>query len=188
MERTSGPVPGSGLKDAGVTKVECPDAQTMIAYTTDPSDRILQTYLPIIPQHIWGTYTYKTIGDAKFVGPLVGTGPYTAAEWQTSQYVRFVRNPYYWGHQGAEDEIVMQFYKTDDTMVQALQGRRARLRARPERGPAQGARGPAEHQDGRRRLERLDPARLQRVRRHEGAEAQCWRRAVDPGALGSRLP
>jgi len=109
-----------GLKDAGVTKVECPDAQTMIAYTTDPSDRILQTYLPIIPQHIWGKYTYKTIGDAKFVGPLVGTGPYTAAEWQTSQYVRFVRNPYYWGHQGAEDEIVMQFYKTDDTMVQAL--------------------------------------------------------------------
>ena len=43
-----------GLKDAGVTKLECPDAQTMIAYTTDPSDRILQTYLPIIPQHIWG--------------------------------------------------------------------------------------------------------------------------------------
>ncbi len=109
-----------GLKDAGVTKLECPDAQTMIAYTTDPSDRILQTYLPIIPQHIWGKYTYKTIGDAKFVAPLVGTGPYTAAEWQTSQYVRFVRNPNYWGTQGAADEIVMQFYKTDDTMVQAL--------------------------------------------------------------------
>ncbi len=108
------------LKDAGVTKIECPDPQTMIVYTTDASERILQTYIPILPQHIWGKYTYKTIGDAKFVAPLVGTGPYTAVEWQTSQYVRFVRNPYYWGHQGAEDQIVMQFYKTDDTMVQAL--------------------------------------------------------------------
>jgi peptide/nickel transport system substrate-binding protein len=109
-----------GLKDAGVTKLSCPDAQTMIAYTTDPSDRILQTYLPIIPQHIWGKNTYKTIGDAKFVGPLVGTGPYTAAEWKTSQYVRFVRNPNYWGTQGAADEVVINFYKTEDTMVQAL--------------------------------------------------------------------
>jgi peptide/nickel transport system substrate-binding protein len=108
------------LKDAGVTKVTCPDDQTMIAYTTDPSDRILQTYIPILPQHVWGKETYKTIGDAKFVAPLVGTGPYTAVDWKTSQYVRFVRNPYYWGKQGAADEVVINFYKTADTMVQAL--------------------------------------------------------------------
>jgi peptide/nickel transport system substrate-binding protein len=108
------------LKDAGVTKVTCPDDQTMIAYTTDPSDRILQTYIPILPKHIWGKETYKTMGDAKFVAPLVGTGPYTAVEWKTSQYVRFVRNPNYWGTQGAADEVVIEFYKTADTMVQAL--------------------------------------------------------------------
>ncbi len=63
------------LKDAGVTKVICPDAQTMIASTTDPSDRVLQVYLPIIPQHIWGKETYKSIGDAKFVAPIVGQRP-----------------------------------------------------------------------------------------------------------------
>jgi peptide/nickel transport system substrate-binding protein len=109
-----------GLKDAGVTKVECPDDQTMIAYTTDASERILQTNLPIIPKHIWGTNDYKAIGDAKFVAPLVGTGPYTLAEWKTSQYARFVRNPNYWGTQGAADEVVIQFFKGQDTMVQAL--------------------------------------------------------------------
>jgi len=109
-----------GLKDAAVTKLECPDDQTMIAYTTDPSDRILQTYLPIIPQHIWGKETYKTIGEAKFVAPLVGTGPYTAVEWKTSQYLRLVRNPNYWGTQGAADEVVIQFFKGADTMVQAF--------------------------------------------------------------------
>ncbi len=108
------------LKDAGVTKVSCPDPQTMIAYTTDSSDRIFQVYLPIIPQHIFGKETYKTIADAKFDAPLVGTGPYVLAEWKTSQFARFVRNPNYWGTQGAADEVVIQFFKNADTMVQAL--------------------------------------------------------------------
>ena len=109
-----------GLSDAGVTKIECPDDETMIAYTEDASDRILQTYLPIIPKHIWGDLDYKGIGEAKFEAPLIGTGPYTLAEWQTSQFARFVRNPNYWGAQGAADEIVIVFYKNADTMVQAL--------------------------------------------------------------------
>jgi len=109
-----------GLKDAGVTKLECPNDTTMIAYTEDASERIFQVYLPIIPKHVWGTNDYKAMGDAKFEAPLVGTGPYTAAEWQTSQFARFVRNPNYWGARGAADEIVIQFFKSEDTMVQAL--------------------------------------------------------------------
>ncbi len=108
------------VKDAGITKVECPDPQTMIAYSKDPSERILQTYVPILPKHIYGKDTYKTIADEKFTPPLVGTGPYTATDWKQSQYVSFTRNPYYWGQQGYEDQIVIQFFKTDDTMVQAL--------------------------------------------------------------------
>ncbi len=113
-----------GLDDAKVTKVECPDATTMIATTDDASDRILQTYLPIIPKHVWGKETHKTIGDAKFEvsadKPIVGTGKYQAVDWQTGQFARFVRNPNYWGPKPYADEVVMQFFKTADTMVQAL--------------------------------------------------------------------
>lgn len=109
-----------GLADAGVTKVECPDPSTMIATTDDASDRILQTYLPIIPKHIWGQETADTIGDATFTAPLVGTGPYQAVEWQTGQFIRFQRNPNYWGTQAYPDEIDIIIYKTTDTMVQAL--------------------------------------------------------------------
>lgn len=109
-----------GLADAGVTKVECPDATTMIATTEDASQRILQTYLPIIPKHIWGEETWETIDDAKFEPPLVGTGPYLATEWRSGQDVTFVRNPEYWGDKGAADKIVMQFFSQADTMVQAL--------------------------------------------------------------------
>lgn len=109
-----------GITDAGVTSVECPDPTTMIAYTEDASERILQTYIPILPKHIWGELDYAALGEAVFEAPLVGTGPYIAQEWQTSQFVRFERNPEYWGTQGAADEVVIQFFKSDDTMIQAL--------------------------------------------------------------------
>ena len=109
-----------GLDDAKVTKVTCPDASTMIATTDDGSDRILQTYLPIIPQHIWSKQTFETIGKAKFDAPLVGTGPYQAVEWQTGQFVRFQRNPNYWGPKTYPDQVVIQVFKSADTMVQAL--------------------------------------------------------------------
>jgi peptide/nickel transport system substrate-binding protein len=108
------------IKDAGVTKIECPDDTTFIAYTTDQSDRIYQVYVPILPKHIFGKDDYKKIADEKFNAPLVGTGPYTLAEWKTGQFARFVRNPNYWGKQGLEDQVEIHFYKNSDTMVQAL--------------------------------------------------------------------
>ncbi|HJP88596.1 MAG TPA: ABC transporter substrate-binding protein [Candidatus Limnocylindrales bacterium] len=111
------------VTDAGVTKVECPDPQTLIASTTDQSDRIYQIYMPIIPKHIYGKFNYKELGSEDFKGfdaPLVGTGPYTLAEWKTGQYMRFVRNPNYWGTQGFADEVVLQVFSSSDTMVQAL--------------------------------------------------------------------
>ncbi|MEO5963913.1 MAG: ABC transporter substrate-binding protein [Candidatus Limnocylindrales bacterium] len=108
------------VKDAGVTKVECPDASTVIAYTKDQSDRIYQVYVPILPEHIYGKDNYTKIAEEKFDAPLVGTGPYTLVEWKTGQFARFVRNPEYWGQQGFADEVVLQFFKTSDTMLQAL--------------------------------------------------------------------
>ena len=110
----------TNLKDAGVTKVECPDATTMIAYTEDQSDRIFQIYLPIIPEHVWGEMDYEEIGEESFDAPLVGTGPYTLAEWRTGEFMRFVRNENYWGNQGFADEVVLQIFAGSDTMVQAL--------------------------------------------------------------------
>ena len=113
------------LKDAGVTKVECPDATTMIAHTTDSSDRILQTYIPILPKHIFGKMDYKQLGEAKFAPPkdgsgAVGTGPYLLTEFKTGEFAKFKQNPSYWGKQAAPQEIVIQFYGTNEAMVQAL--------------------------------------------------------------------
>lgn len=109
------------VKDAGVTKIECPDPNTFIAYTTDQSDRIFQVYVPILPEHIWNKYTYKTIADQKFTPPLIGSGPYQMVEWKTGQYARFERNPYWTGPKGFADEVVLRFFPDQtDVMVQAL--------------------------------------------------------------------
>ena len=113
-------LPRPDIKDAGVTKIECPDDSTFIAYTTDQSDRIFQVYVPILPKHVWSKFNYKNIDKEKFDAPLVGTGPYTLAESKTDQFARFVRNPNYWGNQGFADEVVLQFFPDADTMVQAL--------------------------------------------------------------------
>lgn len=108
------------LANAGVTKVEAPDPTTLVVTNTDPSDRILQMYIPILPEHIWKDQTLDSIPTFGNDAPVVGSGPYQAVEWQTGQFVRFVRNPEYWGTQGAADEIVIQFFDSGDTMVQAL--------------------------------------------------------------------
>ena len=108
------------LSAAGVTKVEAPDPTTLVLTNTDPSERILQMYIPILPKHIWKGQTLDTIGNFPNDPPVVGTGPYQAVEWKTGQYVRFARNPHYWGTQGAADQVVINIYRTDDAMTLAL--------------------------------------------------------------------
>ena len=66
--------------------------------------------------------------------PLVGTGPYTLAEWKTGQFARFVRNPNYWGNKGFADEVVLRFFPDDHGRHgPGPEGRRARLRPRRQR-------------------------------------------------------
>jgi peptide/nickel transport system substrate-binding protein len=108
------------LKDARVTKAECPDAETMLLFTDDGTTKVLKTSIPILPKHIYGKETYETIGDVDFKPPLVGTGQYTVSEYTADQVVHLVRNPNYWGKKGFADEVYIQIFKSADTMVQSL--------------------------------------------------------------------
>ena len=149
-------LPRPGLKDAGVTKIECPDDSTFIAYTTDQSDRIFQVYVPILPKHVWASSTTRRSHEEKFDAPLVGTGPYTLAEWKTNQFARFVRNPNYWGNAGLRRRgrpAVLPGRRHDGP---GAEGGRARLRPQRQRGPVQAAPGRPDLHRGRRQGERLD--------------------------------
>ena len=113
------------LTDAGITNVTAPDANTVVVTLKAPYPRLLQSYMPILPQHIWGKVTQDAAGTTftnapTATSPVVGSGPYQAVEWKVGQYIRFVRNPHYWGPTGAADEVIIQIFKSSDTMVQAL--------------------------------------------------------------------
>ena len=132
----------------------------MIASRPTTSDRVLQTYLPIIPSTSGARTTYKTIGDAKFTAPLVGTGPYTVGR-VADRPVRPLRaQPQLLGHAGAtRTRSSSSIYKTADTMVQALKAGELDYAHGVNAGPVQGAQERAEHPDRRRRGQRLDAAR-----------------------------
>jgi peptide/nickel transport system substrate-binding protein len=109
------------LKDSFVTSVTAPDASTVVITTSRPTTKLTHSYIPILPKHIWSKVTPANVADFPNKVPVVGTGPYQAVEFKDGQYVRLIRNPYYWGKQGAEDQIVIQFYPSaPDTMVAAF--------------------------------------------------------------------
>jgi peptide/nickel transport system substrate-binding protein len=114
------------LTNAGVTAVTAPDPLTVVVTTEFASSLILQAYVPILPKHIWSKQKLESIGN--FEGatpfknpvPIVGTGPYQAVEFEPDNFIRFARNPNYWGTPGAADEVILQHFASGDTMVQAL--------------------------------------------------------------------
>ncbi len=108
------------LKDSFVTSVTAPDPSTVVITSSRPTTKLTHSYIPIVPEHIWKNVNPSNIGDFLNNPPVVGTGPYQVVE-STSQYVRLHRNQYYWGKQGAADEIVIQYYPSaPDTMVAAF--------------------------------------------------------------------
>ena len=109
-------------------------------------------------------------------------------------HARFVRNPNYWGTQGFEDEVVIQFFKTADTMVQALKAGEIDYARDPNADQLKAAQDRAEHQDGRRHRQRLDPARVQHLRHRHRQDDQgrrprrrpcSTRRSATPSAMPS---
>ena len=114
------------LTNAGITAVSAPDPETLVVETEFENTLLLQAYVPILPKHIWSKYTIDEIANAADVTPftneppVVGTGPYQAVEWEPGNFIRFARNPNYWGEEGAADEVIIQHFGSADTMVQAL--------------------------------------------------------------------
>ena len=109
-----------------MTGAEATDPETLVVTTETATPLLLAAYIPILPKHIWEKYTLEQIANAEAEGffandpPVVGTGPYQAVEFEPGQFMRFQRNPNYWGKQGAADEIILTHFENNDTMTQAL--------------------------------------------------------------------
>ena len=106
---------------------------------------------------------------------------------RTKQFARFKRNPNYWGEQGFADEIVMQFFASNDTHVPGAQEGRDRLRPQDQPGAVQAAPGRPDHQDRQRRARTAGPSSASTPTDRDRQDDQGWR-PVDEGAPGSRVP
>ncbi len=110
------------LPAAGVTAVSAPDPDTLVVETEFPNQLIFNSYVPILPAHIWSKVPFDDIASGAFTNPppVVGTGPYQAVESKEGEFTRFVKNPQWRGPDLAADEVVITTFASSDTMVQAL--------------------------------------------------------------------
>jgi peptide/nickel transport system substrate-binding protein len=109
----------------GVTKVTAPDATTVVMELKEPSATLPLLPIPIVPEHIWkhvSESAIKSYGAEPSNGkPVVGEGPFRLVHGTADgSTFTFEANPDYWGGRPHVDEVIFQFYKNDDSAVQAL--------------------------------------------------------------------
>jgi peptide/nickel transport system substrate-binding protein len=102
-----------------IESIETPDEHTVVFKTKEPSVQMLNTYVYILPKHIWEDVPADETKSFKNE-PVIGSGPFQAVEWKEGQFARLETNPDYFRGTPKIDEIIFQFYDNDDTMVQAL--------------------------------------------------------------------
>ena len=108
-----------------VAGVSAPDDTTVVLSLDTPSATLPLMPIPIVPEHIWKDVSkddLKHFANEPTDGkPIVGSGPFMMVEGTAggSTY-KFVKNPNYWGDGPYVDQVVMQVYKSQDPMVQAL--------------------------------------------------------------------
>ena len=104
-----------------IDKVEAVDALTVKFTCSKPKANMVQTTIPILPEHIWSKVSPKeAAGSFPNTPPIVGTGPFQIVEWKRGEYVRAVANKNYWRGAPKVDEVVWSLYKNQDTLAADL--------------------------------------------------------------------
>jgi peptide/nickel transport system substrate-binding protein len=109
----------------GVKSVTAPNATTVVMKLTKPIATLPLLPIPIVPEHIWKNVSesqMKNYAAAPTGGnAVVGEGPFrlTSGSADGSTFT-FEANPNYWAGRPHVDEVIFQFYKNDDSAIQAL--------------------------------------------------------------------
>ncbi len=109
----------------GVDSVTAPNDTTLVMTLKKPSATLPLLPIPIVPEHVWKNVSEKDIksygADPQGGQPVVGSGPFRLVQGQSDgQIFKLEANPDYWGGAPHIDEVVFQFFKNDDSAVQAL--------------------------------------------------------------------
>lgn len=115
-----------------ITKIDEPDKYTVIYHLSRPYSPFVVTFFSsaganpsILPKHLLAKY--PNINNVPFNSLPVGAGPFKYKEWQRSQRVVMVRNPYYFRGQPKLKEIDFEIIPDRDTILTDLQARQLDL-------------------------------------------------------------
>jgi peptide/nickel transport system substrate-binding protein len=101
------------------TTIEAPDATT-VTMTSESPVAAFEYRLPamyILPRHIWEAQEDVTTFTND---ELIGSGPFTLAEYSQGEFVRLESNTDYWDGRPSVDEVIFQTFDNADARVQAL--------------------------------------------------------------------
>ena len=109
----------------GVKSVTAPDDTTVVLKLDKPVATLPLLPIPIVPEHIWKSISesqMKSYPAAPTGGkPVVGSGPFRLVQGSADgSTFKFEANPDYWGGAPHVDEVIFQFYKNDDSAIQAV--------------------------------------------------------------------
>jgi peptide/nickel transport system substrate-binding protein len=106
-----------------IDKAVAVDDATVEIRCSKPKANILRTWIPVLPEHIWGKVKPSAAGKG-YVNrpPIVGSGPFQTVEVKKGDYVKMVANPDFWGPKPAIDEILFVTYQNADSMTEDLLG------------------------------------------------------------------
>jgi len=115
-------LPNMSLGMVGIRQAVALDDTTVQITLDQPRADLLYGYLPVLPEHIWKDVSAESAGsDYQNKPPLVGSGPFTIAEWKPGRFMRLVRNPYFYGKRPAVDEVVFSIYQNPETLSADLE-------------------------------------------------------------------
>ena len=104
--------------------IEATNDTTLVWKTTKPTSApLVPPWIAIVPEHVWGKYeTKQEINDAEVNENAVVAGPFQVTEYRNDESVTMENLPgeSYLG-EPALDRVIFQFFKNDETMVQALE-------------------------------------------------------------------
>jgi peptide/nickel transport system substrate-binding protein len=109
----------------GVTKITAPNATTVVMKLKEPSATLPLLPIPIVPEHVWKNVSESAVktypAEPSNGKPVVGEGPFRLVQGTANgSNFKFEANPSYWGGRPHVDEVNFQFYKNDDSAIQAL--------------------------------------------------------------------
>ncbi|MER8911883.1 ABC transporter substrate-binding protein [Mesorhizobium sp. M0854] len=108
-----------GLDD--VKSIRALDDETLQIVTKEPTTWPLDSWVFIVPEHIWKDITYADAGSTfRNDPPLVGTGPMIVSEFQQGQFVRLTPNPYFRTGQPKTAGLILNHFDTADPIAQGL--------------------------------------------------------------------